>query len=58
MVKKHSIKLKITNNTGHSMRYHGKWFDSGRVADGFQWPDLIQDGGHETILCYESMCGY
>eukprot|EP00111_Clytia_hemisphaerica_P007998 TCONS_00023235-protein len=53
MVKKHNNKLKITNDTGHILKYHGEWFDSGRVADGFRWPELIQDGGKETILCYE-----
>ncbi|XP_066917806.1 uncharacterized protein [Clytia hemisphaerica] len=53
MVKKHNIKLKITNGTGSSLKYHGEWFDSGRLADGFRWPELIQDGGKETVLCYE-----
>ena len=60
MVKQHTIKLVITNKTPFIMMFHSFWFDSGRVADHFSWPKIINKGEVHTIVCYErnwSMAG-
>lgn len=53
MVKEHNVKLTIENKSGIDMVFYEDWFQSGRVADGFAWPDKLVDGDHQTILCYE-----
>ena len=42
------------------MTYVTQWFDSGRVADNFDWPKCIKPTEAQTIVCYErdwSMAG-
>ena len=42
------------------MTYVTHWFDSGRVADHFEWPKCIKPADDHTIVCYErnwSMAG-
>ena len=53
MVKTHNVLVKIYNNSGVVMTYNAKWYDSGRVADGFSWPKSISNGNHATVLNYE-----
>lgn len=53
MPKSHVIKITITNQTQLPMKFTQEWFDTGRVADGWSWPDTIQPGGKEIIECYE-----
>ena len=53
MVKQHTIKLDIRNNTNFPLTYHGMWFDSGRVGDHFAWPKTIVPNENHTIVCYE-----
>lgn len=52
MPKSHTVKLKIVNNTGFKMKPSGDWFDSGRLADDYSWPE-VSDKDHETVVCYE-----
>ena len=54
MVKSHNVKLNIKSPPGCDMMYVGYWFDSGRVADGFNWPRVISDSNPGVILCYEN----
>ncbi|XP_057308797.1 uncharacterized protein LOC130647085 [Hydractinia symbiolongicarpus] len=53
MVKQHNIKLNIQNNTSFTMTYHSDYFESGRLADSFSWPKVINTSGQDTVLCYE-----
>lgn len=60
MVKSHTVKLHIKNETPFLLTYVTHWFDSGRVADNFEWPKAIKPQGEQTIVCYErnwSMAG-
>ena len=54
MVKKCNVLLKIHNKSGLPMSYHSEWYKAGRVADGFSWPNKIEDGNDAIILNYES----
>lgn len=53
MVKKHTVKLDIRNNTPFPMMYHNMYFGSGRVADHFSWPKVINKNENHTVVCYE-----
>ena len=53
MVKEHNVKVKIINNTRFGMRYFSQWYDSGRPADGFSWPQFIRSGETSVVLNYE-----
>lgn len=53
MPKSHVVKLMITNKTPFLMKYKSDWFDSGRIADGWSWPEEILPGDTEIIECYE-----
>ena len=53
MGKTHNVYLKITNNTDHVMTYKTDWFDSGQLADGYDWPQISAGGGEVKVLCYE-----
>lgn len=55
MPKSHVVKLTIKNNSGHPMalKKGSEWFDSGRIADRWNWPETISDGTKEIIECYE-----
>ena len=53
MVKEHNVHLIIENNSGVTMSHPSSWFDSGRVADGFEWPSSVPDGAKLDVLCYE-----
>ena len=54
MVKDHNVRMRITNNSTLSMTYVGDWYDSGRLADMYSWPQTIsENGGHCDILSYE-----
>ena len=61
MGKKHSVILTITNKSGHNMTYTTDWFYSGRVSNGFNWPQRIPNGAVDVkVPCYErdgSMAG-
>lgn len=53
MVKTHTVRLTVENHSGFSMNYKGDWFDSGRLADTYSWPEVVTDGRHMDIMCYE-----
>ena len=54
MVKEHNNLVKIYNGPNSSdMTYKGDWFDSGRVADGYSWPETIKPDEQSDVLCYE-----
>jgi hypothetical protein len=53
MVKSHNIKLKITNHSSFQMTYKSDWYDSGRLADDYSWPSVINNDDHATVLNYE-----
>ena len=53
MVKIHNVRMIIENQSGFSMQYSSDWFDSGRLADTYSWPETVADGGKLDILCYE-----
>ena len=53
MVKQHNVHLMIENHSGVTMQSPSSWFDSGRLADGYQWPSSVPDGGKLDVLCYE-----
>lgn len=52
-VKDHNILVKITNNSSIPMKYLREWYDSGRVADGFSWPAVIDRDHPAQVLNYE-----
>lgn len=52
-MKLHNCLIKIANNSGMDMKLQKDWFDSGRVADGFEWPHVIETRNHADVLCYE-----
>ena len=49
----HNVKLSIKNRSGFTTTYAGDWFDSGRLADDYNWPGTISNDDHQEILCYE-----
>jgi len=51
--KTHTIELNIKNNTKSPMLYHSCWFDSGRVANNFEFSRIIKKGDDDTVVCYE-----
>lgn len=53
MVKQHSVHLMIENHSGVTMHHPSIWFDSGRLADGYEWPSSVPDGAKLDVLCYE-----
>ncbi|XP_078352567.1 uncharacterized protein LOC144637307 [Oculina patagonica] len=53
MVKLHNCLVKIDNGTTSDMKYVVDWYDSGRLADGFSWPEIINPGQQSTVLNYE-----
>lgn len=53
MVKTHNCLVKIVNNSKSKMTYMKDWYDSGRLADSFCWPKVIEPGHKAKILNYE-----
>ena len=53
MVKQHNVHLVIENHSGITMQSPSAWFDSGRLADGYQWPSSVPNGQKLDVLCYE-----
>lgn len=53
MAKSHVVKLTITNSTGYKLTDPNSWFDSGRVADGWDIPNSIDSGTYAIIEMYE-----
>lgn len=53
MVKSYNCLVKINNETKSDMTYVEAWYNSGRVADCFYWPEIIKAGQDITILSYE-----
>ena len=52
MVKTHNCLIEIDNKSGMEMEFRTDWFDSGRLADDYEWPNI--QGKHQgKILCYE-----
>ena len=35
------------------LNYQEEWFNSGRLAEGFDWPLAIKNGNDSSVLCYE-----
>ena len=54
MVKWYNVLVKIHNSSGLAMTYQSKWYNNGREANGFPWPDKICDGSEVSVLNYES----
>ena len=53
MVKLHNCHVKIHNNTKSKMTYVRDWYDSGRLADSFSWPQIIESDHTGDTLNYE-----
>ncbi len=53
MPKSHVIKLTVKNNSGYKLSDPKSWFDSGRVADGWNFPDPILPGQDGIVEMYE-----
>ena len=53
MVKEHNCRVKIFNNSRSKMTYVRAWYDSGRLADSYCWPQIIEPGHEADILNYE-----
>lgn len=53
MSKHHVVKLTIKNSTNHVLEDPSSWFDSGRVADGWNIPTEIRPGDHAVVEMYE-----
>lgn len=53
MSKSHIVSLTIINNTDVELQYNHDWFDSGRLADGNNWPAKIEPGQTVHVECYE-----
>ena len=53
MVKQHTVRLTVENQSGFTMNFKGDWYSSGRLADTYKWPQTIKDGRHMDILSYE-----
>ena len=53
MVKIHNCLVQISNGTESDMAYVVDWYDSGRLANGFDWPKTIKPGQQPSILNYE-----
>lgn len=52
MAASHEILLVISNSTAMRMKYVSSQFDSGRLAESEQWPNLIDPDGHQyKIVC-------
>ena len=45
--------LKLNNQSDHDMIYKTYWFNSGRISNGFGWPDKISSGENQTVSSYE-----
>ncbi len=54
MVKIHNVRVKINNKSGYVMKYQTDWYHRGRLADSYEWPMEIGDGGNCDILNYET----
>lgn len=53
MVKRHVVRLTVENQSGFTMKFKGDWYDSGRLADTYRWPQTIRHDRHMDILSYE-----
>jgi hypothetical protein len=53
MSKSHIVNLTIINNSDLELQYNHDWFDSGRLADGNNWPQKIAAGQTVHVECYE-----
>jgi len=45
--------MQIYNNSGIDMPFLRYWYDSGRVATGYSWPQVIADKSQGDVLNYE-----
>lgn len=53
MVKRHVVRLTVENQSGFTMKFKGDWYDSGRLADTYRWPQTVRHDRHMDILSYE-----
>lgn len=53
MTKTHNVQITITNNSTQTLTFVHAWFDSGRLADGQDWPATIAPGQTVGVHCYE-----
>ena len=54
MVKTHNCLVRISNGpNSRDMTHVTDWYDSGRVADSFSWPQTITPGQESVVLNYE-----
>jgi len=53
MVKTNNCLVKINNHSGMIMKFSHSWYESGRLADHFNWPATIKSGDHCEVLSYE-----
>ena len=53
MGKRHSVVLKLNNQCDHDMIVKTSCFFSGRLSNGFGWPNRIARGDNQTVSCYE-----
>ena len=54
MVKTHNCLVIINNGTKSDFTYVQDWYDSGRLADGSNWPATIKPSQQTTVKSYES----
>ena len=52
MVKVHSVRVTIVNKSGLPLTYKAAWYDSGRLADTYEWPNM-EGNDKADILNYE-----
>ena len=52
-MKEYNCRVKIFNNLKSKMTYVRDLYDSGRMADSFFWPQIIEPGHAADILNYE-----
>ena len=53
MVKKHVVILDIQNKTPYDLTFSSDWYDSGRVADGYSYPEHINSNDPVKVESYE-----
>ena len=52
MVKTHNVRVVIVNKSGLPLTYKTAWYNAGRLADSYRWPDLGENG-EADVLNYE-----
>ena len=57
MVKVHNVRVTIVNRSGLPMTYKSDWYNSGGLADTYEWPIYMEGNDKADILNYENNSG-